>query len=652
MKPDVDLQKNRWTGYPLVSLRHFARRCSNENKAVSTIAVAETIPTIIGNSTASVRAMTSMTSKTASNVPTTTMKSTPVSSTSAIVLRSYSSDASSLKSENIYSELVAGKQGLPLIRPSNYRQYHLQHMFQEKQNWIRTGYSRRFPNGKMYQCHNSKCLACKTKDAFYTNSVISCSKLTSTMASTTSNIPNCSSAGAVTAVVTTSATYNTNIISPCDDVDSYSNSENCLPRIIKPRKRRKKDRKPNVNFISSPLSVSNASVVYPSGSTTLCWASSTPVTTTISKTVCPNSTGSLNTKLELSKKRVENNKLSTGCSTRSDDVSEPLTSHHHDDKRALPESSPLRQSQQQQEEMNSIVLGLQIALWQPNTKLETLETFYPGTYISVDTSRSNNCNNNNNDNYFNEESNFSGDNVNILTDENASLFSLTEELLQLDEMLTNTGKTWINTSISKLASVPTLKSTAVINAASNKSFCNCRYCDPGSVVWDVRQRCFSPNLMPPAIDQSGSMTSNRDNDNGDDSEKVIKNKDHITTLKRSSSEPTSRSLSNSSVMRLRSLCSGSNKGSNAYGHRSIDSINYVNNSNCSNKDNGYSHPHIYRNSFTYTYGADQFQHDCQHQHNSVPDQNLQVSSQIVTSHNGHRDIEVKFFSSPVALTEV
>lgn len=638
-----------------MSLRHFARRCANENKIVSTIAVAETIPTVIGNSTASVRAMASMKSRTMSNVTTTTMKSTPVSSTSTTVLHSYSSDASSLKSENIYSELVAGKQGLPLIRPSNHRQYHLQHMFQEKQNWIRTGYSRRFPNGKIYQCHNSKCLACKTKDAFYTDSVRSCGKLTSTMVSATSNIPNCSSVGAVTAVVPTSATYNTNIISPCDDVDSYSNSENCLPRIIKPRKRRKKDRKPNVNFISSSLSANNASVVYPSGSTTLCSASSTPLTTTISKSVfCPNSSGLFNTKLKSSKNRVENNiKLSTSCLARSDDVSEPLTSYHHDDKCALPESSPPLRQSQQQEEMNSIVLGLQIALWQPNTRLETLETFCPNTYISVDTSRNNNCNNNNNDDYFNKENSCSGDNVNILTDENASLFSLTEELLQLDEMLTNTGKTWINTSISKLASAPTLRSTAVINSSSSKSFCNCRYCDPGSVVWDVRQRCFSPNLMPPAIDESGSMTNNRDNDNDDDSEKVIKNKDHITTLKRSSSEPTSRPLSDSGVMRVRSLSSGSNKSSNAYGHRSIiDSINYMNNSNCSNKDNGHSYPHIYRNSFTYSYGADQFQHDCQHQQNSVPDQNLQVSSQIVTSHNGHRDIEVKFFSSPVALTEV
>lgn len=111
--------------------------------------------------------------------------------------------------------------------------------------------------------------------------------------------------------------------------------------------------------------------------------------------------------------------------------------------------------------------------------------------------------------------------------------------------------------------------------------CRCKYCDPESVVWDVSQRCFSPNLMPPVVSNE-SFTSQSPLEKSSYSNSKLS----CTNLKRSSSEPTSKPFTNPVVARVRSFSGSCDKGS----------------------------------------------------------QNLLVSSQIVTSHDGHRDIEVKFFS--------
>uniref|UniRef100_A0A8D8LIK1 Uncharacterized protein n=1 Tax=Cacopsylla melanoneura TaxID=428564 RepID=A0A8D8LIK1_9HEMI len=118
--------------------------------------------------------------------------------------------------------------------------------------------------------------------------------------------------------------------------------------------------------------------------------------------------------------------------------------------------------------------------------------------------------------------------------------------------------------------------------------CQCRYCDPSGVIWDVEQRCYSPFLTPPAPNEPKLFINSI--------RPVISanlTKSHGTSLllRRSWSEPTE-----SSLMTVRSR----------------------------NKSDSYE-----PNS-----------HD------------LQVSSEIITSPNGHRDIEIKFFSTPKRYSEL
>ncbi|KAL1464504.1 hypothetical protein WDU94_004146 [Cyamophila willieti] len=135
---------------------------------------------------------------------------------------------------------------------------------------------------------------------------------------------------------------------------------------------------------------------------------------------------------------------------------------------------------------------------------------------------------------------------------------------------------------------PVDKEVIIKKDEEQSTVCQCRYCDPCGVIWDVEQRCYSPFLTPPAPNEpklfinsirpviSGNLT-----------------KSHGTSLllRRSWSEP-----SESSLMTVRSR----------------------------NKSDSYE-----PNS-----------HD------------LQVSSEIVTSPNGHRDIEIKFFSTAKRYSEL
>lgn len=134
-----------------------------------------------------------------------------------------------------------------------------------------------------------------------------------------------------------------------------------------------------------------------------------------------------------------------------------------------------------------------------------------------------------------------------------------------------------------------------LSSCAPATLCQCRYCDPSGVIWDVDQRCYSPFLTPPSPtdkipfskslpvffdpavqslrQQAPSYTLN----------------DFGTMLRRSWSDPSSDI--NMGITRL-------------FGQES--------------------------------YNVSERSGEAQ----------LQVSSEIVTSPNGHRDIEIKFYSSP------
>ncbi|XP_075213972.1 uncharacterized protein LOC142320172 [Lycorma delicatula] len=107
------------------------------------------------------------------------------------------------------------------------------------------------------------------------------------------------------------------------------------------------------------------------------------------------------------------------------------------------------------------------------------------------------------------------------------------------------------------------------------STCQCRYCDPAGVIWDVDQRCYSPFLTPPSPTELKLSYSFRGYDLG-------------SALRRSWSEPSSSYVP--PIQQRTRACSES-----------------------------------------------------QTQSHQQP-QSLEVSSEIITSPNGHRDIEIKFFS--------
>ncbi|KAI5753763.1 hypothetical protein M8J77_003152 [Diaphorina citri] len=118
--------------------------------------------------------------------------------------------------------------------------------------------------------------------------------------------------------------------------------------------------------------------------------------------------------------------------------------------------------------------------------------------------------------------------------------------------------------------------------------CQCRYCDPCGEIWDVEQRCYSPFLTPPSPNEPKLFINSI---RSVISGNLTKPSGASYLLRRSWSEPTE-----SSLVTVRSR----------------------------NKSDSYE-PNA---------------HD------------LQVSSEIITSPNGHRDIEIKFFSTAKRYAEL
>ena len=136
--------------------------------------------------------------------------------------------------------------------------------------------------------------------------------------------------------------------------------------------------------------------------------------------------------------------------------------------------------------------------------------------------------------------------------------------------------------------------------------CQCRYCDPAGLIWDVDQNCYSPFLTPPLGTPLGtpprtpSITPAA-------TPASSPSPSFFTEMTRTSSALFPGDLRASSDLLLRR--SWSEPSSSRKSSESGDS-----------QEAGRRSP---------------FSH-----------QALQVSSEIVTSHNGHRDIEIKFFSTP------
>lgn len=134
-----------------------------------------------------------------------------------------------------------------------------------------------------------------------------------------------------------------------------------------------------------------------------------------------------------------------------------------------------------------------------------------------------------------------------------------------------------------------------LSSCAPATLCQCRYCDPSGVIWDVDQRCYSPFLTPPSptdkIPFSKSLPVFLDpavQSLRQQAPSYTLN-DFGTMLRRSWSDPSSDI--NMGITRL-------------FGHEP---------SNLPERSS---------------------------------EAQLHVSSEIVTSPNGHRDIEIKFYSSP------
>lgn len=143
------------------------------------------------------------------------------------------------------------------------------------------------------------------------------------------------------------------------------------------------------------------------------------------------------------------------------------------------------------------------------------------------------------------------------------------------------------------------------------TLCQCRYCDPSGVIWDVDQRCYSPFLTPPSPTDAKMPFSNP----------LMVPFDSFRPYNRQmavlESSPPSPPSQFSFGGDLASLLRRSWSDPSPY------------------KKHDFQSPIL----------------ECgrERRDSRPPSAGLQVSSEIVTSPNGHRDIEIKFYSSSVPL---
>jgi hypothetical protein len=187
------------------------------------------------------------------------------------------------------------------------------------------------------------------------------------------------------------------------------------------------------------------------------------------------------------------------------------------------------------------------------------------------------------------------------------------------------------------------------------SLCHCRYCDPSGLIWDVGQHCYSPFLTAPSSTVDNKSTSyskspfaniplfltppptdvrsfdffNKDTLSASSPLVFLPENDNSSVLRRSWSEP----LPSSSCGSEESHCSFG-----TVGHGRVCDDEKVTESRHARKTGGCNASVEVPVSNV----------------SLAASQSLEVSTEIVTSPNGHRDIEIKFYSSspPVLTTMV
>ncbi|PNF43637.1 hypothetical protein B7P43_G00694 [Cryptotermes secundus] len=187
------------------------------------------------------------------------------------------------------------------------------------------------------------------------------------------------------------------------------------------------------------------------------------------------------------------------------------------------------------------------------------------------------------------------------------------------------------------------------------SLCQCRYCDPSGLIWDVDQHCYSPFLTPPSPTMDNKSTSyskspfaniplfltppptdvrgfdffNKDLRSTSTPLVFLPENDHSSVLRRSWSEP----LPSSSFCRTEE----SHGSFGTIGHGRVCDDNVTESRHVRRSDDRNVSVEVPANTVSV-----------------AASQSLEVSTEIVTSPNGHRDIEIKFYSSspPVGATMI
>ncbi|XP_049940247.1 proline-rich protein 36 [Schistocerca serialis cubense] len=170
-----------------------------------------------------------------------------------------------------------------------------------------------------------------------------------------------------------------------------------------------------------------------------------------------------------------------------------------------------------------------------------------------------------------------------------------------------------------------LQSPPAPSASPSPSVCQCRYCDPRGHIWDVRRHCYSPVLTAPPPDESpfasiplflsappaGHAADTDDGFFSDD----LPTSTSPTSLSGDPEDPPADG--GSALRRSWSGCSSSSSFSSSSSSSSSSP------SSLAGDPGGRAHTAAV----------------------AVASQGLQVSTEIVTSPNGHRDLEIRFYSS-------
>ena len=181
------------------------------------------------------------------------------------------------------------------------------------------------------------------------------------------------------------------------------------------------------------------------------------------------------------------------------------------------------------------------------------------------------------------------------------------------------------------------------------TLCHCRYCDPSGLIWDVDQHCYSPFLTPPPPTVDSKSTSlpfsnsplfltppptevrsfdffNKDPRSTPSPPMFHPENDNFSVLRRSWSEPLPSSFSSENTT---SSNEETRRSFGIIGHGRVREVENVQESRQVTRLEVHSAPaEVPRSPVAL-----------------MTSQSLEVSTEIVTSPNGHRDIEIRFYSS-------